>query len=511
MQTRREQVRAYRFVTRRMVSALLSGEPETTELPMRRLALAMVGSVLVGAIVLAVVGAYGLLNPGGGTPGNNSVVIERETGARYVYTQNTLFPVYNFASALLILGTADPSVEPMSRNSLRGLPRSRQTYGILGEPDSLSDRGALVSTPWTVCSAPRSADSPAPATRLLVGSQPPGGTGLGDSALLVVLDGTDNRYLLWHNRALRIGNGQTLAALGMTAYTPVPVGPALINGTVAGPDLAVPAIDGDGTTGGSNVGGHPAKIGSVYRDDRGQRYVMLSDGLSPVGEAMADLITARGGRQVQPIGAAEAGSLLSSRRMEPDGFPPYLPKIAQPASGQVAVCTAYSKVSDTGTESNVLLYDRVPPQVVPAAGEGSVAQSGAGIRTADSVTVVGQGAVVRSVASPGASGAGNQVYLVTAQGIRYALESRTGDAKAALGYGAVTPAEIPVALLELIPVGPTLDIAVARTPPSQSASGAPAPAAGPSTVEPGPSASRGSPTRTGSPKPGGTTSPTGSP
>jgi len=132
-------------------------------------------------------------------------------------------------------------------------------------------------------------------------------------------------------------------------------------------------------------------------------------------------------------------------------------------------------------------------------------------RTADSVTVVGQGAVVRSVASPGASGAGNQVYLVTAQGIRYALESRTGDAKAALGYGAVTPAEIPVALLELIPGGPTLDIAVARTPPSQSASGAPAPAAGPSTVEPGPSASRGSPTRTGSPKPGGTTSPTGSP
>src|SRR2546421_3307213 len=193
MQTRRGQLRRYRFVARRMVSALLSGEPETTERPMRQLALAMFGSFLVGAIVLAIVGVYGLLNPGGGTPADNSVVIERETGARYVYTRNTLFPVYNFASALLILGTADATVETMSRNSLRGLPRSRQTYGILGAPDSLPDPGALVSTPWTVCSAPRSADSPAPATRLLVGRQPPGGSGLGDSALLVVVDGTQNR------------------------------------------------------------------------------------------------------------------------------------------------------------------------------------------------------------------------------------------------------------------------------------------------------------------------------
>ncbi|TML24664.1 MAG: type VII secretion protein EccB, partial [Actinobacteria bacterium] len=53
MQTRREQVRAYRFVTRRVVSALLSGEPETTDLPMRRLSIAIFGSAMLAIIVFA--------------------------------------------------------------------------------------------------------------------------------------------------------------------------------------------------------------------------------------------------------------------------------------------------------------------------------------------------------------------------------------------------------------------------------------------------------------------------
>ena len=52
MRTRRDQVQAYRFVTRRIVSALLSGDPETNELPMRRLGMAVFGSVIAAAVVL---------------------------------------------------------------------------------------------------------------------------------------------------------------------------------------------------------------------------------------------------------------------------------------------------------------------------------------------------------------------------------------------------------------------------------------------------------------------------
>ena len=105
MPSRHEQVRAHRFVTRRIVSAMLSGEPESTELPARRLAMALFGSLIVATIVLAVVGVIGFVNPTGGKPEENDIIIMRETGARFVYVEGTLHPVLNYASALLIVGT----------------------------------------------------------------------------------------------------------------------------------------------------------------------------------------------------------------------------------------------------------------------------------------------------------------------------------------------------------------------------------------------------------------------
>ena len=109
MQTRREQVRAYRFVTRRVVSALLSGEPETTDLPMRRLSIAIFGSAMLAIIVFAGIGAYALLKSGHGQPTDSALIIERETGARFVYLDDhLLYPVRNYASARLLLGKPDP-------------------------------------------------------------------------------------------------------------------------------------------------------------------------------------------------------------------------------------------------------------------------------------------------------------------------------------------------------------------------------------------------------------------
>jgi type VII secretion protein EccB len=441
--------------------------------------MAVVGSLVVAAIILGGVGAYGLLRPGGGRPADNSLVIERETGARYVYIRGTLYPVANFASALLILGTPDPTIQTLSRNSLRGLTRSRQTFGIQGAPDSLPDPRDLSGLPWSVCSAPRAADSTAPATRILVGSQPPGGTPVGDSALLVVIQGTSNRYLLWNDHALRIAGEVPLTALGMAAATPLPVGAALINGTVAGPDLRVPTIDGDGTPSNKTIDGQPATIGSVYRDERGQHYVMLANGLATIGEPMADLLLASG-RRDNTISTGVAGGMLTTRKIEPQGFPAQVPHLVQPTDSRVAVCTAYTRVTDTEVDSSVLLYDTVPAQLVPSSGETAVVQSNRSVSTADFVTVSRQGALVQPVSGPGAAGVGNTVYLVTAEGFRYALDNASGDVKGALGYAAVTPVEVPISLVELIPLGPTLSITSAQSQPSSPSPSAPTGAASPS-------------------------------
>ena len=48
--------------------ALLSGEPETTELPLRRFAYALFGGLVVGAVLVAGFGIYGLLGSGGRRP-----------------------------------------------------------------------------------------------------------------------------------------------------------------------------------------------------------------------------------------------------------------------------------------------------------------------------------------------------------------------------------------------------------------------------------------------------------
>jgi hypothetical protein len=46
-------------------------------------------------------------------------------------------------------------------------------------------------------------------------------------------------------------------------------------------------------------------------------------------------------------------------------------------------------------------------------------------------------------------------YVVTDQGIRYAVPD--DKARTALGYGDVTPVQLPENLIELVPAGPVLD------------------------------------------------------
>lgn len=72
----------------------------------------------------------------------------------------------------------------------------------------------------------------------------------------------------------------------------------------------------------------------------------------------------------------------------------------------------------------------------------------------------GRGVLVQAAPGAGEGGAGapgSTVYLVTAQGVRHPLGTRSGDALTALGYGGVQPLAVPASLLALIPTGPALE------------------------------------------------------
>jgi type VII secretion protein EccB len=459
MQTRRDQLQAYRFVTRRIVSALLSGEPETAERPMRRYGLAVFGSAMLAAILFAGVGVYGFLFPSGAKLPESAIVIERETGARYVYLDGRLHPVLNFASARLLLGSEDPTVQRVSQRSLRAYPRGR-AVGIANLPDPLPDRSAMTTGPWSACSLRRGLGSTEFVTHLNVGSVPPGGEPLGDRGLLME-QRTSQSITLWfvsQGRRMEIST-DSLTALGMTAARPVQVTNQVISGVPAGPQLAVPPITdlgGEGPT----VDGEPATVGRVYVA-AGQHYVLLNSGLATIGPIMRDLLLASDD-SVTSISASAAAAARSAQTpsLDPPGFPTSLPNLAFTVAGPAMVCAVSGPADDTGP--SIMVYERA--DTVESTGSAQARTGPDGVRLADHVDVAaGAAAIVRTLPAPGATTPSTTTYLVTDQGVRYALPRQNTEAVlASLGYGGVTVTPVPTFLLALLPTGPTLDPVAAR-------------------------------------------------
>ncbi|MEV4655075.1 type VII secretion protein EccB [Micromonospora sp. NPDC049301] len=484
MRTRRDQVQAYRFVTRRIVSALLSGDPETTNLPMRRLGMAVFGSVLAAAVVLGGVGAYGQLTGNTAPLEENTLVIERETGATYVFVEGQLHPTLNYTSARLILNEADPAVRTMSQASLRDRPRGR-TVGIVGAPDALPNRKSLTGLPWSVCDVPDPADPRRSTTRVVIDRALPGGTPLGDRAVLVTVDG--QRHLLTGNARLQVlGGDQAIAALRMTGTTPLPVGQQLLNAVPAGPPLRKPSLPGQGDRSGLSVAGRTATIGQVFRA-AGQHYVLAREGLVSISEITA-LLMISGGGQITDITPDQVGRLFTDQRVDEEGLPQTLPVLYPARSGQTLLCATYRAGSAGGPPTTTVeVFDRAPAELTASEpGPVPVRQTARdAVRTAEAVLLPGgKGVLAQAAPGAGTSGsgaAGSTVYLISPQGVRYPLGS--GETLAVLGYGGVTPLAVPGSLLSLIPTGPTLsrEDATAYFSPGGAPSSAPAPEPTPST------------------------------
>jgi type VII secretion protein EccB len=471
MRTRNEQVQAHRFVTRRIVSALLIGDPETTDQPMRRLGMAIIGSVMVATIALAGIGVYGLLFPGGGKPAAGSIVIERESGSLFVYLNGQLHPVLNIASARLVIGSASPTITTAAASSLRDLPRG-VTVGISGAPSELPDKKALVGLPWQACDGPSSTGSLERASSVVAGTVLPGGSDLGDDGILVSSSGTT--YLVWHAHRLAVSGNSVLAALNLTTSQPVKVDDVLINAIPPGPNLQKPTISGAGGKSSKSAGGAQLTIGRVYQV--GQTfYVALKDGLAPISKVTAQLLSSNA-TSIQTLTADAIGTASSgTTHFDPDNWPPTVPNIRSVESTTVTTCVSYQRgTDDINQRVGVSTYDQLP-DLLSANTEGAASavhiNSIDGVQTASRVILAGgHGALVRDLPHPGVN-ATISTYLVTDQGVKYPLGAATqssgtapssgnqASAQDSLGYAGVTPTPIDSSLLALIPTGPELDSA----------------------------------------------------
>lgn len=464
MLNRRDQVQAYRFVQARLNAALLYGDPDRPDSPMTRLTIAMLSGVMVAVLLIAGFGVYGLVRPGGKDSWRTTgvLVIEKETGARFVYDGNdqALHPVLNYASARLILNNPNPSTSLFSRDSLRGARRGA-ALGLAGLPDALPDGKGLIEGPWTVCSEPVEGGSPA--ITVVAGAAVPG-PALGDGGALLVTLPDGSAHLLWRGRRLLVRDPAHAApALSLDRAAAVAVAPAWVNTVPPGPDLAAPKVAGAGQSAPYEVGSRPVRLGQVLRVGAeggvAARYFLVTpDGVAPLTNTAALLTlgdpataAAYSGASPTPIDVPLA-DLSATRQPKasilPPGFPDQVP-VLRPVAPGAALCAAYTDTS--GASLDVALSTS---QRSPALAAGTAAVSG-GVRLA---LPPGRAALVSLLPHGGQKT--NTAFLVTEEGVKYPIPSVA--AKSALGYGSVVPVPLPAGIADLIRTGPALDPAKAN-------------------------------------------------
>jgi type VII secretion protein EccB len=473
MPSRQDQLHSYQFSVQRVVAALVMRDTDPAQSPFRRVAGATMAGAIFATLALAGAAVYGLLAGGAGDwRKEGQVIIEKESGTRYVYYKGDgkLHPAVNYASAVLIADGAAPDVVMMSRSALNKAPRGAP-MGIQGAPDSLPDAKNLVKPPWTLCSQTPDASGTGgsgaarPQSTLLVGGAvrdgqtlvPIGEATPADGLLLSTPDG--KKYLVYNNHRHQIQQADiVLRAFAWSTKRILPVSPALINALPAAPDIRLLPVF---ARGGRSAALPGAKTGQVYtiRNAGGevQHAVALSDGLADITEAQADLLSFDPDTPLSPTGEgtplqpAEYDAATKSK----NGLTA-APPFAKPPAVREPIAQVCVSIPDASGVSEVRLDPKVSS---PATAIVTASRTAGGAVLADRIVVPpGHGALVEALASPGA--ANGTLSVVTDLGIRYPLASR--DLVPKLGYDGVAPLRMPAELVALLPVGPGLDPAAAQ-------------------------------------------------
>jgi type VII secretion protein EccB len=459
--TRRDQVQAHTFMVGRLVSALLRGEPDLAVTPMRRTPTGLIIGFILAALAVGGLVVFALLVPGGATawrkPG--TLIVERQTGNRYVLLDGRLRPVLNYASARLLLGST-LTIDSVPASSLDGVPRGG-AVGILGAPDVLAKSGQPGAQPWLVCatSTVDMSGSGRPTLTLRIGADADAYPVPGDQAVLVgTPDGT--KYLVWRDRRMRLLAPWVEQALGLDDRAAVPVRGSWIDVLPAGPDLGSQPVSGRGLDG-PVLDGKPTKAGQVFvvhGTGVPERFYQLSGaGLVPmtataVALALGDPAVAAsyGGRPPVAIELSPAALGSATVLPAPDGqaqLPPS-PPTQRIGAGQVP-CTELVPGPD---------HVSVALVTAPAGAVGGSTVDGPELvrdaQNADQLAVEpGGGLLARTQPAPGVPGAG--LYLVTEEGAKYPVASSA--AADALGVPVPSAVAVPADLLALLPTGPVLD------------------------------------------------------
>ncbi|MEU3603815.1 type VII secretion protein EccB [Streptomyces sp. NPDC006798] len=481
MQSRKDQVQAHMFVMGRLTGGMLRQDPDAPDTPTGRTNRGLAWGI--GLAVVLVLGflLYGLISPAGTKSWRNSgsLVVQKETGTRYLYLDGVLRPVRNYASARLI-AEKKPGTVTVSAASLRGEPQGTPV-GIPGAPDALPGPGDLERGAWQVCAEEPLRTGPdgtgrQTRTSLRLGPAADGTAPGRDRAVLVRAD-DGTRHLLWGDQRLRVGGNGALQSLGYSGAAPVPVSAAFLSGLPAGADLVAPEIEGRGTPSG-RIGAADARVGQVFRLESpgtaGQYFLLEKAGLRPLGDLAAALVLgdARTASLAYPgtrptALPLTAGELTPQQApadrapRDPASWPDRTPRIL-PLPSATALCARIQPAAGSPRVRLALVpaaKDRpVPPARGPEIAPACLPVDAIAVRPGHGALAVALGA--------GGGARGTTTYLVTDVGVKYRIDDEAAARR--LGLGGARAQAVPSRLLDMLPTGPELSVGAAprAAPPS---------------------------------------------
>ncbi|MEU0254681.1 type VII secretion protein EccB [Streptomyces sp. NPDC006184] len=506
MASRRDQLNAYTFAKRRMLASFVQSSPDASDEGAPRPLRAVLPGAIVGVVVLAAFGAWGMFKPtapqGWNDPGQKVIIASKST-TRYVVLKTKgktqLHPVLNMASARLVLDTQNNvDVVTVDESILdNGKVPHGVTIGIPYAPDRLpSSTEAGAAKQWAVCErpsgsgnslqraafvlAPRDQDKLADPREKLRGGE-----------LLYVATPDKKQYVIdAHGRAYPVDAGDSLLlqTLVGTDRTPQQVTREWIATLHEGDPIRFPTIDG--------VPGSPAKapgqldeqanrVGMVLRapvNGQEQYFVVLPGRVAPVSYFVSQLLLVskdlvRLGQAGHPLevsaGAITRGAPFAARYTWPTEKPSAVNDASTADGSRNTVCNVLGHVDPHNGATTLSTWAGTDfPAVLPTG-------------SSSAYVTAGSGQLYRQFQGTKTTVGG--VFLVTDTGLRYALQSNDdsagadkgigmsaklrkqlqGEAKLAqtrLGYADVSPAPIPAAWSEFLPTGPRLSTAAARQP-----------------------------------------------
>ena len=462
--TTKSQVQAYRFVLRRMESALVRKDAVMLHDPMGSHKRATVTGAILAVIGLIGFLVWGLFGGKGSVPDPGSIVIAKETGSVFVVTsddkaQKRLTPMLNMASAKLLVmaqganqgGPIQPTV--VKEAALADFPRGPRT-GMVNAPTYLPDGSNPAAPFWAICDVADTRDMPMTSNvdrqpkieTTVIGGDDHHGTELAPNQSLFVRDQTSGKeYLVYRvqdlsNRkdthAVKAEVDQTQTTVmdmyGLNGVTPRTISTNMLNAIPSVQPLRVPQVDGDRTPA-SYMPGY--RVGDVVRrtvpGEPDQYFLLLKSGKEQINEGAAAVLHAnnyshRGipnatGAVTQAKDADDSDALDFSR------FPMAVPK---PVSFQQSDTSCLSWKNNNGSQDITVTLNKGNPAPKPAV---KLAQyDGNGPNVDYFYMPAGKSAVVRGTTNESGSDSG-PIFLVSDQGVLYGIK----DVATAQGLGVV--------------------------------------------------------------------------